>query len=243
MMKKTLLAAAMLATSSATFAEISANVTLASDYVFRGLSQTDNQIAIQGGFDYAWDNGIYVGTWASNVDPDFFNGMGHDPQTEVDLYVGYSGEYNDFGYDVGYLRYQYPGFNAPNTNEYHVNGTYKWFTLSINYSPELSFLPSNQSAWYVKTSIEHTLPWYDIGISTHVGHNFGDAFDLSASDFAKGKTGLVDAYTDWSIGLSKNFFGADFGLTYTDNNMDKPDCPSGADYCDKHFVASISKSF
>ena len=89
MMKKTLLAAAMLATSSAAFAEISGNVTLASDYVFRGISQTDNQIAIQGGLDYARDNGLYVGTWASSVDPTFFDN-GRDPQIELDIYAGYA---------------------------------------------------------------------------------------------------------------------------------------------------------
>jgi uncharacterized protein (TIGR02001 family) len=244
MMKKTLLAAAMLTTSSAVFAEISANVTLASDYVFRGISQTDNQLAIQGGFDYAWDNGFYVGTWASNVDPDFFNGTGHDPQAEVDLYGGYSGEYNDFGYDVGYLRYEYPGYGKADTNEVYVSGTYKWLTVSVNYSDELAFLPSNQSAWYFKTSLEHTLPWYEIGISTHVGHSFGDAFDISAADIAKGDSGLSDSYTDWSIGLTKSWMGADFGLTYTDLNIDDKDCDdSQTDICDTKFVASISKSF
>ena len=248
-MKKTLLATAMLATTAAAQAEISGNVALASDYVFRGISQTDNQMALQGGFDYEHESGLYIGTWASNVDSTFFDDNGKDPQLEVDLYAGYSGSLTEsIGYDLGYLRYQYPGASSVGTNEWYGSGSYSTdgygdFSLKINYSPDLNFLPSNQSAWYVKTSIEHTLPWYDIGISTHIGHNFGDAFDLSASDYAKGDTGFTDAYTDWSIGISKNFFGADFGLTYTDNNMDKPDCPSGADYCDKHFVASISKSF
>jgi hypothetical protein len=74
MIKKTLIATALLASSSAAMAEISANVTLASDYVFRGVSQTDNQMAIQGGFDWGHDSGFYVGTWASNVDSQFFGG-------------------------------------------------------------------------------------------------------------------------------------------------------------------------
>jgi len=109
MMKKTLIATAMLATTSVAQAEISANVAMASDYVFRGLSQTDNQMALQGGFDYEHDSGLYIGTWASNVSQDFFNEDGsNDPQLEVDLYAGYSGEIGVIGYDVGYLRYQYP---------------------------------------------------------------------------------------------------------------------------------------
>jgi uncharacterized protein (TIGR02001 family) len=255
MIKKTLFAAAMLAASSAAFAEISANVTLASDYIFRGISQTDNQLAIQGGFDYAWDMGFYVGTWASNVDSDFFNGdaNGQDPQTEVDLYAGYSGEYKGFGYDVGYLRYEYPGFGDADTNEVYVNGSYSSdlgdFGVSINYSDELSFLPSDESAWYLAASYDRTLPWYEIGLSLHVGYNTGDAFDVSASNAINGKSGLSDSYTDWSIGVSKSWMGADYALTYTDLTDLKSYSDTGEkmkcrdDYCDSHFVASISKSF
>ena len=255
MMKKTLLAAAMLATSSVALADISANVTLASDYVFRGLSQTDNQIAIQGGFDYAHDSGFYVGTWASNVSEEFFNGGARnasptfafggfsDPQTEVDLYVGYSGEYNDFGYDIGYLRYEYPGFGIADTNEIYVSGSYMGFGLSVNYSDELAFLPSSESAWYVAASYDYELP-YEVGLSLHVGHSFGDAFDVSPAKATAKYFGLTDSYTDWSIGISKSWMGADFGLTYTDLNIDKADCDdSMTDVCDTKFVASIGKSF
>jgi len=245
MMKKTLIATAMLATTAAAQAEISGNVSMASDYVFRGASQTDNQMALQGGFDYAHDSGLYVGTWASNVDSDFFNGAGHDPQLEVDLYAGYSSEFGEgFGYDVGYLRYQYPGFDDANTNEYYVSGSYKGFSLSANYSDELSFWASDQSAWYLKAAYETTLPWYEIGFSTHVGYSTGDAFDVSASDAASGDSGLEDSYTDWSIGLSKSVFGVDLGLTYTDlTDIKFPDgskCKST--WCDSKFVFSISKS-
>ena len=245
MMKKTLLAAAMLATTTTAIAEISANATLASDYVFRGISQTDNQLAIQGGFDYAWDNGFYVGTWASNVDPDFFNGddNGQDPQTEVDLYGGYSGEYNGVGYDFGYLRYEYPGFGLADTNEIYVSASYMGFGFSVNYSDELAFLPSSESAWYVAASYDYELP-NEVGLSFHVGQSFGDAFDVSAAQSTPKKFGLTDAYTDWSIGISKSWMGADYALTYTDVNIDKDDCDdSMTDICGKKFVASIGKSF
>ena len=243
MMKKTLLAAAMLATTTTAIAEISANATLASDYVFRGISQTDNQLAIQGGFDYAWNNGFYVGTWASNVDPDFFSDAGHDPQTEVDLYGGYSGEYNGVAYDVGYLRYEYPGFGDADTNEIYVSGSYANFGLSLNYSDELAFLPSSESAFYIAASYDMELP-SDFGLSFHVGHSFGDAFDVSSAETTAKKFGLTESYTDWSIGISKSWMGADFGLTYTDINIDKDDCDDSlTDICDQKFVASISKSF
>ena len=67
-MKKLFLLVGLL--SLPTFASVSANVTLTSDYVWRGLGQTAGNPAIQGGFDYASDGGFYAGIWASNVEPD-----------------------------------------------------------------------------------------------------------------------------------------------------------------------------
>jgi uncharacterized protein (TIGR02001 family) len=241
MMKKTLIASALMAASTATVAEISGNVALVSDYVFRGISQTDNQIAIQGGLDYAHDSGLYVGTWASSVDPDFFNGTGHDPQIELDLYAGYSGEIgNGMGYDIGYLRYEYPGFGDADTNEVYASLSYSDFSVSVNYSDELAFLPSDQSAWYWKAAYDTTLPWYEIGFSAHLGYSTGDAFDVSDSD-RPADSGFYDSYTDWSLGVSKSVYGVDLGLTYTDLDLDsKDDCD--ADFCDSKIVFSISKS-
>jgi len=232
MIKKTLIATALLASSSAALAEISANVTLASDYAFRGVSQTDNQFAIQGGFDWAHSSGIYLGTWASNVDSQFFGGA-TDPQIELDLYGGYANELsNGIGYDLGYLRYQYPGGSDFNTNEFYLKGSYKGFGASVNYSDELNFVGSNSSAWYWAASFDHTFP-YEIGFSAHIGYNAGDAY---SDDKALGGT-----YTDWSLGLSKNVAGVDLGLTYVDNNVSKSDC--GSNVCEARVVASIGKSF
>jgi uncharacterized protein (TIGR02001 family) len=249
MMKKTLIATAMLATTATAQAEISGNVAMASDYIFRGASQTDNQMALQGGFDYEHESGLYIGTWASNVDSSFFNSGSSgskDPQLEVDLYGGYSGEAGAFGYDVGYLRYQYPGFSKANTNEYYVSGSYSTgdygdISLSANYSDELQFIGSDQSAWYWKLGYDVTLPWYEIGLSAHFGVNTGDAFDV---DENSNDSGWSDSYNDWSIGVSKSVYGVDLGLTYTDLTdikfQDGSKCTS--DWCDSKFVFSVSKS-
>ena len=82
MLKKTVLSAALALAFLAgvaieAHADISANVALVSDYKFRGISQSNENPAIQGGFDYAFNNGFYVGTWGSTVDFDSvgdFNG-------------------------------------------------------------------------------------------------------------------------------------------------------------------------
>ena len=83
-------------------AELSLNIGVASNYLFRGVTQTDDKAAIQGGIDYEAPSGFYIGTWASNVD---FDGAGY----ELDLYLGFATELdNGLGFDVGYLYYGYP---------------------------------------------------------------------------------------------------------------------------------------
>jgi len=230
-MTKTLIASALLAGSSAALAEISGNVALTTDYVFRGVSQTDNQFALQGGFDYAHESGFYAGTWASNVDSNFFSGTSTDPQIELDLYAGFSGELeNGVGYDVGILHYDYPGYSASDTNEVYVSGSYNNFTVSFNYSDELSFIGSDESAWYLAAGYDMDLP-EDFGLSLHVGLNDGDAYDT---------TSYPTQYVDWSVGLSKSVGGVDLGLTYTDTDDDGETLFGGV--ADSKVVFSVSKS-
>jgi hypothetical protein len=84
--------------------EISGNVALVSDYRFRGISQTDEDAAIQGGFDASFEPGFYVGTWASSVDFGGGNDTGSLRHHGIDYYAGWAGPIGDtdFGIDVGY---------------------------------------------------------------------------------------------------------------------------------------------
>jgi uncharacterized protein (TIGR02001 family) len=234
MMKKTLIAGAVLAaTSTAAMAEISGNVSMLSDYAFRGVSQTDEQMALQGGLDYAHESGFYVGTWASNVDSSFFNDA-QDPQLEVDVYAGFSGELaNGIGYDLGILHYDYPGAKSSDTDELYISGSMAGFTVSLNYSDELAFLGSTESAWYLAAGYEMTLA-QDIGLAVHVGLSDGDAFDGGAG------AAFNDSYVDWSIGVSKTVAGVDLGLTYVDSDAD--DANYFGDLAEARIVFSVGKS-
>src|SRR5690606_41185552 len=85
--------------------ETSMNVTLATDYIWRGQSQTDGAGAIQGGLDIAHESGLYIGTWASNVDSEDFGGS----SVEVDYYVGFGNAItDDLSYDLQWATYTYP---------------------------------------------------------------------------------------------------------------------------------------
>lgn len=116
---------ALVITGSAA-AEFSANIGATSNYVWRGVTQTDDQAAISGGLDYAHDGGVYIGTWASNVD--FDDGA----TAEVDLYAGFANEVSGLGYDVGIIYYAYPGEEYDFT-EIYGSLSYGPVTAGVNY--------------------------------------------------------------------------------------------------------------
>jgi len=99
-MKNFLLVIISLASVSS-YAGVSANVSFTTDYIWRGMTQSDGP-AVQGGFDYEADSGFYAGFWGSNVN--FNNGNGQ----ELDYYAGYGFSLGDVGVDVGYITYDYP---------------------------------------------------------------------------------------------------------------------------------------
>lgn len=225
------LATAALGTAQA---EISGNVTLATDYRFRGVSQTDRQMALQGGLDWSHASGFYVGTWASNVDSNFFSGTSTDPQLEWDLYVGYSGELGKLGYDLGIIRYVYPGYDDANTTEIHAGVSYGVTDAvsvgaDLYYSPDLNFIGVSESAWYFTVGAEVGLP-QGFTLSASVGRSFGDAYD----------TATTDAYTDWSLGIGKDVAGVTLGLSWVGTDGDGEDNFGGV--AEDTVVLTVSKS-
>jgi len=86
--------------------ELTGNIGFASNYVWRGVTQTNDQAAISGGIDFGHGSGFYAGTWISNTD---FDATGADKASvEVDVYLGVSREVGDFSYDVGLISYAFP---------------------------------------------------------------------------------------------------------------------------------------
>ena len=123
------------------------NLGFVTDYRFRGISQTYKLPALQGGFDYSHSSGLYLGTWASNVNSSsnafgvaYANGAG----LEWDMYGGYKFEpIKDLGLDLGVLYYYYPGARYVVTQktkydnlEIYLGASYKWF--SAKYSNTLT---------------------------------------------------------------------------------------------------------
>ncbi|MCQ4345922.1 TorF family putative porin [Pseudomonas stutzeri] len=207
--------------------DVSMNAALTSDYMFRGISQTQGKGAIQGGLDVVHESGLYIGTWASNVD------FGGDASVEFDYYLGFGGEITEnVSYDLGWIQYEYPGDSDLNFSEYYGSVTAYGVSVGAAYSSDFG---GDDSTLYTYLGYEYTLP-YEIGLALQYGK-----YDFKDATFASGE----DSYNDWSIGLTKTLAGLDFGLTYTDTDLSSNDCRTFAgksDYCDATFVASVSKS-
>lgn len=171
------------------------NVTAVSDYVFRGVSQTDEDPTLQAGFTYTSPVGLYAGVWGSGVD----FGPG-DPSTEIDYLIGYGVDVTDgVNFDVLLNRYTYPGASELNYNELITTTTFaEQYKLTVAYTDDLS--GSDTKSWYYAVGGEWGLP-NDFTLSANVGRTSLE------TDFGKD-------YTDFNVGVSRQFGLFNLGLGY-----------------------------
>ena len=237
-MKKTLLAIALTsalvpftpAVSAESDIELSANFGLVSDYRFRGVSQTDKEMAAQGGFDFAHKSGFYMGTWTSNVS-DFANLNGNG--LEIDAYLGYSTEVGGIGIDIGNLYYYYPANKASSnvdTNEVYLGLTVSAFTLKTSYATSKYFgAAGSKGTIYYNLSGE-----FPVSDSTSISAAIG---------YVDPKGGVTKGY-DYSVGVSTELNGFSLGASYITTSGDLSSTLSGTKEVAKGtVVVSISKSF
>ena len=210
---KSKLLLALLATSSAAFAqtapaapEVTYNVGVVSQYRYRGLAQTKGQPALQGGVDYANANGYYAGAWASQIqwikDASQTGVVNYSGNTELDLYGGYKFENSGIAYDVGFLRYQYSGNNYgtvnsgtqyqnANTNEVYAAGTLGAYTFKYSYALSTLFgYTGSKGADYFDLSAN-----YDMGNGITLTPHIGRQIIPGAGNVS---------YTDGSLTIAKD---------------------------------------
>lgn len=244
-MKKTLFGAAFLAASAMAAPAIAADpsVTLTagvvSDYTFRGISQTDENPALQLGGEVALPTNdwlsIYAGVWGSNVD--FNNGT----RAEIDAYGGLRGTFDKLGVDVGFIRYFYTG-TAGNSeldyNELKLAASYDFgFVLpsaAVYYSPE--FYNDSGTAVYYTAGVAVPIPVTEF--SPTIKANVGRQHIEQEAAFGITK----DSYIDWNIGLFASYWGFTAGVQYVDTNLSKTEC-GGLDTCEARAVFSLGYSY
>lgn len=207
---RVLLAGALLAAAaSSAHAGLTVTPTVASDYDFRGVTQTENKAAFQLGATYAFDSGAYLGLWGSNVK------FGNPPGTNLELDVAGGYTFGDakegVAWDIGGVYYTYSGGTSPsdlNYLEVYAGATHDWFNAKVFYSPDFGgkATSGNTPAWYFSTTGTFALP-ADFGFVAHAGYSVGDYWDKYGK-----------SYLDWSVGFTKAIGKFTVGVSYVDGS-------------------------
>jgi len=226
-MKKIVMAcgAALLGVSSLAQAEFSANIGVTSNYLWRGVSQTGDDAAVSGGIDWAHENGLYAGTWISNID------WGVGSGAEVDFYGGFANDVGDFGYDVGLIYYYYPDsdYDDSDFSEIYLNGSWKFLSAGLAYTmdgQQDSDAPfsSGDLYYHIGASFDFAETW-SLGL-TGGYYDFDASSEYGDVDYGHFQADVTKSAGDWG----------DFTLT-----VSKAEEDSGDD--DTKFLISWSKSF
>ncbi|VAW75354.1 Conserved hypothetical protein 2001 [hydrothermal vent metagenome] len=216
---KTIIAATLLASAGVAQAEVTANVSAVSNYYFRGITQTSNGAAVQGGFDYSNESGFYAGVWGSNVD----FGVASTESTEIDLYAGFGGEIGSgVSYDLGAIYYAYPGAGGKDQGgdldyaELYVGAGMGMFSASFNYNVwgETGSKPTdnqfNDDGDY----------FWTISADIPMPEDFSFGAFIAGANFDSD----VDDYNYWGASLTKDVgeFGS-LSMNYEQNDGDDSD--------------------
>ena len=181
------------------------SVAATSDYVFRGVSQTDESPALQAGFTYSAPMGFYAGAWASNVD--FGDG---GPDAELDTYIGYNTDLGDefVNLDVMLNRYNYLGGNGSDLayNELISKLTFGG-AVSVTAGYTNDVFASGEDGWY-----------FAVGGSLDLGNDYTLGASVGLNKFET-STGYRD-YTDMGITLGKSWGDFSASLGYVGTNRD-----------------------
>ncbi len=214
--------------------QTSASVALTTDYVWRGVSQTNNEPAVQGSFDVAHESGAYIGVWASSFEFETQASM------ELDVYAGFSRE-TDFGgllpfgltYDLGWLRYEFTSDSAANINEIYFGGAISPIE-NLNIS----------TYWYYGVKIENTKPgeYTDMAVDYTLPESLGSVTLLGHAGYYNQKNGSDD-YWDWKAGIARDFGPFNMEVAYTDTDDANARNSDGKSLDDGKVVGTISATF
>lgn len=218
---------------------VTGSVGLVSDYRFRGVSQSDKELAVQGGFTIAHESGLYIGTWGSNL-----SGWGTfgGANMELDLIAGYKFPVGGGTLDVGATWYMYPGgFNNTDFIEPYakLSGTVGpvGLTAGVAYAPKQEAL----GAWYANGAAAADGTYTDPGDKNDNLYVWGDISSAVPNTgltvkghigYSKGNDGLgpfatsvspTGEYADWLIGADYAIAGTPLtlGVAYTDTDISK----------------------
>lgn len=221
---KRLLLSSLLVSSSTVFADTSATVSVVSDYLFNGVSQTQDDPALQASFDWAETNGMYAGVWGSNVD------FGDGTDIEADAYIGYYTALSEvLNLDIGIAQYTYHGDDI--SSDYNYPEAYAKF----NYGN------TNLNFWYTwdyfGTGAGHSIIMLTQSFPVNDALSFEVGIDYSMShDDEKWSWELGDNnYVHWRATVNYSWSSWDFSAGYEDTDLDT--------YGDSTILVAFSRTF
>jgi len=200
---------------------VTANVTITNDYRYRGISQTNYQPAIQGGFDYAHESGFYIGNWNSTINwVSNTTNNGVKAPIEMDFYGGFKKELigEGFASDFGVLQYYYnqtgQNYNNalvnPNTTEIYAAQNFTFGSLTgfvkINYALTNIFgIPKSTGSYYPDLTANYDTGMWGVTLNGHIGYQYVAGQPASQGSVAQTQRNI--SYTDWKLGATKDFGG------------------------------------
>ncbi|MBP9721571.1 MAG: TorF family putative porin [Gammaproteobacteria bacterium] len=183
---------------------LSGTSTLTTNYVWRGLSRTNDHPAAQAGVTLSHINGIYSGVWGSNV---FFANL------ELNYFAGYKHTYKDLVYDLNFTRFNFNNNRLRNLNYNQFSGSlaYNWVHGGISYAPK-AFHTSSHNLYYT-AGVSLPIPDYHSMILRNLSLNA----DLGYSQFEDGSLDRFD-YVNYKLAINKKINKFNFNLALTDTN-------------------------
>ncbi|MDO8331062.1 MAG: TorF family putative porin [Fluviicoccus sp.] len=250
---KAVLAASVMMSATAFAADAPVTVTgsaaFTSDYLFRGVSQTSNGAAVQGAMTFTHSSGFYYSMWGSSITA-FSAGPGQSSGLELDTLLGYGGKAGEVAYDVGVMRYNYPGLSTTNNstvvggkvleadyNEIYASASMSGAKVGFNYSPDYF----NESDAFMYLFASYGTEVAGFGVSGSLGMNKFDSAAMMTQALALAATNKEDAYMDYKLAVSKTVGGVGVEGAYIGSDIDEADCGGGL--CEGRFVVTLSKGF
>ncbi len=198
----------------------SSNVSLVSNYLYRGISQSGALPALQGGFDLSHASGLYAGAWGSSISWLSDASVANSAGLELDTYAGYKGTAADIGYDVGFLRYNYPGSYVAgatkgDTNEIYGALSYSIVTAKLSYSlGDLFGVSKAKGSTYAELNASYAIADTGMTVGGHVGLQTYTGDTAKASKAA----GADPTYSDYKLSLTKDYSGYVVGVALSGTN-------------------------
>ncbi|MBB64913.1 MAG: hypothetical protein CMO81_07585 [Waddliaceae bacterium] len=198
---------------------LAGSILFTTDYRFRGLTQSDEEPAIQAELHYLHDSGAHVGFWGSSVD---FND-GDEAHVEIDAIIGYEFTIEDFDFDVGFIYYLYPGAISSLNYDYpelYVSAQYPIYddlTVGLSMSYSWDFIGNTGNCFYPHANIEWTI------------NDWASLFAGLGYQFLEQETspGLPD-YLNWELGITLTHEHLSATLKYVDTDLSVTEFADGA---------------